>query len=72
MSNNYIKRGQPKQSNGWGWFLPALQLILIAFKLAGVITWPWVWVMTPLWLPVAALVLVIVAVGVLTLIAGKR
>ena len=41
-----------------------LQMLTIAFivlKLLGVITWSWVWVLSPLWIPVAV-VLVILAV----------
>jgi hypothetical protein len=30
-------------------FTGALQLLLIALKLLGHITWPWIWVLTPLW-----------------------
>jgi hypothetical protein len=28
-------------------------LVLVDLRLAGVITWPWWWVIAPLWLPVA-------------------
>ncbi len=27
-----------------------VQIALIALKLCGVIAWPWVWVLTPLWI----------------------
>ncbi len=33
--------------------LSALLILFIAFKLAGIITWSWWWVMGPLWIPIA-------------------
>lgn len=38
--------------NGIG-FLGALTLLFIALKLTGFITWSWLWVLSPLWLPFA-------------------
>jgi len=34
-------------------FLGMLGLIFIGMKLAGVIAWPWLWVLAPFWLPTA-------------------
>lgn len=42
--------------------VPSLLLVLfVGLKLAGLITWSWWWVLSPIWLP-SAIVLVIVAV----------
>lgn len=42
--------------------VPSLLLVLfVGLKLAGVIAWSWWWVLSPIWLP-SAIVLVIVAV----------
>jgi hypothetical protein len=42
--------------------VPSLLLVLfVGLKLAGVIAWSWWWVLSPIWLP-GAIVLVIVAV----------
>lgn len=30
-------------------FFPALTVLFIALKLLGVITWSWIWVLSPLW-----------------------
>lgn len=38
-------------------------LILVAFiilKLTGVITWPWIWVLSPLWIGVLLFVIVLI------------
>ena len=31
-------------------FVLALTLIFIAFRLAGIIDWPWYWILSPLWI----------------------
>ena len=39
-------------STGIG-FLGLLTLIFITLKLLGKITWPWLWVLSPIWIPIA-------------------
>lgn len=34
-------------------FPSALLILFIALKLCNVIAWPWLWVLSPLWLPLA-------------------
>lgn len=43
-------------------FLGLLAVLFIGLKLTGVITWSWLWVLAPLWIPFA-IVLVIFLVG---------
>lgn len=43
-------------------FFTALALILITLKLLGFITLSWLWVLSPIWLPIV-LFLVVVAIG---------
>jgi len=45
----------------------ALLLIFIILKLTKLITWSWIWVLSPIWIPVAG---VIAVLGSLALIAG--
>lgn len=33
-------------------FVGMLSIVLIVLKLAGEITWPWLWVLAPLWIPI--------------------
>lgn len=33
-------------------FLPLLALLFIGLKLGGVIAWSWLWVLSPLWMPI--------------------
>ena len=39
-------------------FLDALALLFIAFKLAGVIAWSWLWVLSPVWLPTTIIIII--------------
>ncbi len=45
-------------SGGIG-FAGLLTIAFIVLKLCGVITWPWIWVVCPLWIPVAVVLVVI-------------
>jgi hypothetical protein len=50
-------------SSGGIGFLGALTLIFITLKLTGHIDWSWWWVLSPLYLPVALIVAMILCVG---------
>lgn len=52
------------QSGGIG-FTSLLAVLFIGLKLAGVIAWSWLWVLSPLWIPlvVFAVILVIVVIA---------
>lgn len=47
-------------------FFEALTLLFIALKLCGVITWSWLWVLSPLWLGLAAVFLIAVIIVLVT------
>ncbi|WRH62085.1 MAG: hypothetical protein RSE12_17185 [Fuscovulum sp.] len=55
------------KSGGIGFF-GLLAILFIALKLTGYIAWSWWWVLAPLWMP-AALVLVIAAI---VLVVARR
>ena len=47
-------------------FAEVLGVVFIALRLCGVIDWPWVWVLAPIWVPIglwllAVLIAIIVA-----------
>ena len=48
-------------------FASLLTLLFIALKLTGVIAWPWVWVLAPLWIP---LVISLVLVALIAVLVG--
>lgn len=55
-----------------GFFLEALTVLFIGLKLTGFIAWSWWLVFAPMWIPVAAILLIVVALlivlGILKLI----
>lgn len=59
-------------SNGGVGFVGLLTILFIALKLTGVITWSWVWILSPLWISAGLLVFVLLIGFVLWLIFGKK
>ena len=58
-----------KNTNGVG-FLGLLTLLFIGLKLTGYITWSWIWVLAPLWIPIC-IALILLSVVVLLVALGK-
>ena len=52
-----------KNTGGVG-FLGLLTLLFIGLKLTGHITWSWIWVLAPLWVPMG-IALLVISVGIL-------
>ena len=42
-------------------FFSLLGLLFIALKLVGVISWSWLWVLAPIWIPVSIAIIIILA-----------
>ena len=49
---------ESSSSGGIG-FCGLLTILFIGLKLTGNIAWSWLWVLSPIWLPVAAIVLIV-------------
>lgn len=49
-------------ANGGIGFVGLLTIAFIVLKLVGVITWSWVWVLSPLWISAVIYVVIFVAV----------
>ena len=43
-------------------------VLLLVLKLAGAIRWPWLWIIAPLWLPMAAIGAIAAGLAVFALI----
>ena len=52
------------RDTGWVSFLEILTLLFIGLKLTGYITWSWIWVLAPLWIPMG-IALLVLSVGML-------
>jgi len=48
-----------------------LALLFIGLKLGGAISWPWLWVLSPLWIGAAIAIVVLAALGVMVLTSLK-
>lgn len=48
-----------------------LSILLVAFivlKLCGVIAWSWWWVLAPLWMPIALILIILLIVGIIVFV----
>lgn len=43
-----------------------LTIVFIVLKLCKVITWPWLWVLSPIWIPLALLLIIFIVVAIVT------
>lgn len=48
-----------------------LGLLFIGLKLGGVITWSWVWVLAPFWIPFSLLLAFLFIAGIVLLVASR-
>ena len=51
-----------------------LSILLVAFivlKLCGVITWSWLWVLSPFWIPLVIAVVALIIIGLVVFIKFK-
>lgn len=65
-----------KAAGGGIGFCGLLTVAFIVLKLCHVINWSWLWVLSPLWIPVALVLLIILIIFIIELIKaairGKR
>lgn len=57
--------------NGGIGFLGLLTILFIGLKLTGHIAWSWLWVLSPLWIPLGALIAIMVIALVAYWVASK-
>lgn len=53
-------------------FLGALAILFIALKLLNQITWSWWWVLSPIWIPFAIILVVLLVIGGIMLFATRK
>lgn len=75
MNNSTRNNGETKVISGGGCsFSTILGIVFIVLKLTGVISWSWVWVLAPFWIPlalVAFIVAIIIVVAIIRSIVNK-
>ena len=57
-------------SGGIG-FPGLLTVLFIGLKLTGYITWPWVWVLSPIWISFLILITTLTIIGIIAIILNK-
>ena len=65
------------QASGGGiGFVGVLTVAFVVLKLVGVISWPWLWVLSPLWisalLAVALIVLMLIGILIASLVKSRK
>lgn len=48
-------------------FPTLLAILFIGLKLGNVINWSWLWVLSPLWIPLAIAIVLLIVVGIIAL-----
>ena len=67
--NNDNKSNNTSKAGGVG-FLSLLALVFITLKLTGFISWSWLWVLAPIWIP-AAIVIGILLIALVVLLVKE-
>jgi len=57
---------ESSSSSGGIGFFGLLTVLFIGLKLTGYIDWSWLWVLSPLWISIVVLILVIVIAAIFT------
>jgi hypothetical protein len=68
MEAHEMSESNSASSRGIGFF-GLLTIVFIILKLTGYISWSWMWVLAPIWMPIA---LVVVIFGIVMLVVVLR
>ena len=60
-----------KNSSGGIGFFGMLAILFIGLKLAGFISWSWLWVLSPLWIPGIVIIAILIIALVVAVVAQK-
>lgn len=66
-----MKQNNTTTKSGIG-FVGLLTIAFIVLKLIGVITWSWVWVLSPLWISFIAYVAIVLAVVIWAFSSARK
>ena len=57
-------------SGGIG-FCGLLTIVFIVLKLLGKITWPWIWVLAPIWIELIIVILIYIILGIVIFVIKR-
>lgn len=66
----YIRKTKSSSDGGLG-ISSVLQVIFLVLKLCGLIDWPWIWVLSPMWISLG-LVLIVFVVSLIVIAIQRR
>jgi hypothetical protein len=77
IEQNVIKQSQFKtmsssssSSSGGIGFSGLLTVLFIGLKLTGQITWPWIWVLSPIWISALIVIAILTILLIVAIVAG--
>jgi len=62
---------ESSKANGGVGFTGMLTILFIGLKLGGIIDWPWIWVLSPLWISMLIVLWILLIILIIALIANK-
>lgn len=64
-----VSKSDSESRSGGASFLDLLTILFIGLKLTGSISWSWLWVLSPIWLPFAVVIVLSAIIGTAALLA---
>lgn len=55
-----MNKSSSDYSGGGIGFFGLLAIVFITLKLIGTIDWPWIWILSPIWAPIAILIAIVI------------
>ena len=52
-------------------FCDVLCIVFIVLKLLGIITWSWLWVLCPIWIPAIFIIIIAIISAIVSVIIGR-
>lgn len=53
-------------------FTDLLTIVFIVLKLCNIINWSWIWVLSPIWIPLALLIVAVITTVIVKMSGGAR
>jgi len=57
-----------KNNNNTGVFTSLLTVLFVGLKLTGYINWSWLWVLSPIWIPLSV---ILILLGIVAFLEGR-
>jgi hypothetical protein len=68
--NRRMSSSSSSSSSGGIGFTGLLTVLFIGLKLTGYINWPWIWVLSPIWISILLALAILAIIFIIALVAG--